>query len=111
MPENGDSGADWILSAEEHPQQNQAWSISAVLEAAKILQSTDMESHASADREFEDTVLTTMPQYRHNPDQLVAKLRQNKQIYRLEQVRQLAGAHEVDITAVSDGGQVLRPLL
>lgn len=111
MPENDVLGqADWILSAEEHPQQNQAWSISAALEAVHILNNQDMEFYASADRDFEDAILATMPQYRHNPSQLIAKLRQNMQIYRLEQARQLAGAHEVDITAVSNGGQVLYPV-
>lgn len=111
IPEGDDTGvAEWILYAEEDSQKNQAWSITAALEAIQIIKNTDLETTLLAERAFEDEILSTMPQYRHDPSELISRLRQNMQVYRLEQVRQRAGAHEVDIIAATGNNQVLRPV-
>jgi|GEM_PF-4862715 glycogen debranching enzyme len=99
-----------VLRAEENPQKNQAWTISAVLEAISYLRQADIEKSTTDRRELEDEVLGSITQYRNRLDGLLGVLRDEVVYYQFEREEQLSGPHEIDLATVGLGASPVRPV-
>ncbi len=91
--EEPENPATIVLHAEEHAQHNQAWSISAVLEALSYLQRYDFENIPTSNynRNFEDRILAAIPQYRNQPHELLATIRKTRVRYELQKPKHITG--------------------
>lgn len=76
-----------ILRAEEDGEENQTWTAAAVRQAVALLldPNIDFEINPSDNSSLEDEILGQIPQYRHNMDALIGKLREQIVYYRREE--------------------------
>jgi len=98
------------LRGEEDSQTNQAWSISATIEAIELMKKMDDDMPMSElERDIlgtveEPNILPLEEQYRDKPGELLTKVRKNTKYYLLDQIKQTAGAHEAVLSDSDIGG-------